>query len=125
MLRPYPLRAVRLVCEKAARRTIYDMGRGIRSLGVIARVSPLLGLLSLLEGTRQGLRLATLDPQGLLDTSFGWSEIFVPFAMSIVVTAVMMVCHSILTAMMERFRVETKTTTLQLMNDLFRPSTNI
>jgi len=45
--------------------------------------------------------------------------------MSIVVTAVMMVCHSILTAMMERFRVETETTTLQLMNDLFRPSTNI
>jgi len=69
--------------------------------------------------------LATFDPQGLLDTSFGWSEIFLPFAMSIVVTAVVMVCHGILTAMMERFRVEAETATLQLMNDLVRPSTNI
>jgi len=36
-----------------------------------------------------------------------------------------MVCHGILTAMMERFRVETETATLQLMIDLVRPSTNI
>ena len=125
MVQPYTLGAVRSVCENTGRRTIYEMGRGIRSLGVIAYVSPLLGLLSLLEGARQGLRLATLDPHGLLDTSFGWSEIFVPFALSIVVGAVVMVCHGILTAMMERFRVETETATLQLMIDLVRPSTNI
>jgi hypothetical protein len=44
--------------------------------------------------------------------------------MSIVVSAAVMVFHGLLTAMMERFRVETETATLQLMNALVRTSTN-
>ena len=121
----YTLGAVQSACENAARGTIYEMGRGIRSLGVIACVSPVLGLLSLLEETRQGLRLATIDPHGLFDTAFGWSEVFILFALSLLVSLMAIVYHSLLSVRIERFRVEAKTATLQLMNDLVRPSTNI
>ena len=50
---------------------------------------------------------------------------FVPFAMSMATTSVAIACYHTLSAMIDGFRTETETTTLQLLNDLVRPSTNI
>ena len=76
----------------------------------------------MLEGTRQELRIAALPYDA--DVEGGWSEVFVLFALSILVTLMAIVCKGLLSAMTERFRLEMKAATLQLMNDLVRPSTN-
>jgi biopolymer transport protein ExbB/TolQ len=123
MRRAFALCAVRLACENSARLTIYKLGRGKRSLSVIACISPLLGVLSMLEGTRQELRIAALPYDA--DVAGGWSEVFVLFALSILVSSIAIVCHGLMSAMIERFRLEMKTATLRLMNDLARPSANV
>ena len=120
---PHILGAVRLACKNSARLTIYKMGRGIRSLNIIALTAPMLGALSLLEGARTGLIGASLDP-GIGDVAGGWSEIFLPYAMSIATASLATAWYGFLSAMIERLKAETEITTLQLLNDLVRPSTN-
>ena len=122
-LGPHVLRAVRLACKNSARLTIYKMGRGIRSLNVIALTAPMLGAVALLEGAREAL--IAWPPPAYGDVAGGWSEMFVPFALSMATTSVAVGCYGILSAMVERLRAETEITALQLLNDLVRPSTNI
>ena len=100
-----------------------EMKRGLHSLASIAVTAPLLGVLSMLEETRQELRIATLPYDA--DVAGGWSEVFVLFALSILVSSMAIVCHGLLSAMIESLRLELKTATLQLLNNLVRPSTNV
>jgi biopolymer transport protein ExbB/TolQ len=54
----------------------------------------------------------------------GVSELFVFPAIGVLVASAAMLFHGILTAWGERFRVEMKAGSLQLMNDLVRSSMN-
>jgi len=119
----YTLLAVRSACESAARLGIYKMGRGIRSLNAIAITAPMLGATALLDASRPVINLAWYPTVGCV--SGGWSEIFVPFAISIATASVATAFHGILSARIESFRTETETTILQLLNGLGRPPTHI
>ena len=98
------------------------MGGGIRSLNMIARTAPMLGGLALMDGLRQAL--VGWPPPANADVAGGWSEMFVPFAIGIAAASLAIVCHQSLSAWIERFRTETRIATLQLLNELVRPSTN-
>ena len=82
----------------------------------------MLGTLSLLDEARPAISLARLTNPGCVAT--GWSEMFVPFALSIATASFAIACYHTLSAMIEGLRVETNADTLQLLNDLVRPSTN-
>jgi len=84
----------------------------------------MLGAVALVDGARQAINAAWFPP-GFGDVAGGWSEMFAPFAMSMATTSVAIAGYRILSAMIDGFRTEAKTTTLQLLNDLVRPSTNI
>jgi biopolymer transport protein ExbB/TolQ len=118
---PYILRAVRHACELSARRTTRKLARGLRSLGAIALTAPMLGALDLLNGTRHGIKLTQLN-DGYGNIAWGWSENFVPFGMSIAVACLAMFCYGVLSSMVVNLRAETKIATLELLNDLTRPS---
>ena len=119
--RPYTLWAVRLTCRNSARLTIFKLGRGVRSLKLIAVTAPMLGAVALLDGLRQAIK--AWPPPAWGDVAGGWSEMFAPFAMSLAIASLATTCYGILTAMIESFRVEAETAIPQLLNDLVRPST--
>jgi hypothetical protein len=121
--RPFILVAVRFACKNTARQTICQLGRGIRSLNVIAVTASMLGAVALLEGARQAL--IGWPPPSYGDVTGGWSEMFVPFAISIATASVATASYGILSAMIEGLRAETEIAILQLLNDLVRPTTNI
>src|SRR5438874_4936103 len=97
------------------------MTRGVRSLAVIASTAPLVGLLGMMSGTPQVLNVLA---NRCGECSVGVSELFVFPAIGLLVASAAMLFHGMLTAWGERFRVEMKAGSLQLMNDLARSSTN-
>ena len=115
--------AVRRASARAALVVHCEMQRGLNGLASIAVTAPLLGVLSMLERTRQELRIAALPYDA--DVAGGWSEVFVLFALSILVSSMAIVSCGLLSAMIERFRLEMKAATLQLVNYLVRPSANM
>ena len=98
------------------------MARGIHSLTVIASTAPFLGILGMLVQTPQTLYVLTLPPM-YGDYTDGTSELFVLPALGLIVASVAMLLHRVLSHSIEHFRTEIKAGTLQLMNDLVRPST--
>jgi biopolymer transport protein ExbB/TolQ len=110
MFRPYTLWAVRLSCENSARLAILKMGRGIRTLNMIAATAPMLGGVALMDGLRQALM--GWSPPAYGDVGGGWSEMFVPFATSLATASLALVCYRSLFATIERLRAETEITTL-------------
>jgi len=106
MLKPYTLWAVKLTCENSARLTILKMGRGIRSLHMIAATAPMLGGVALMDGLRETLR--GWPPPAYGDVAFGWGEMFVPFAMSIATASLAIICYRSLFAMIERLASKQK-----------------
>jgi len=117
------LGAVERACIRSANITTRKMKRRVNSLAVIACTAPSIGSLVMLDGTR--IFIKDMGGCGYGDCAGGPSELFVLPAIGLLVASVAMLLHGILSAPVECFRVEMKSATLQLMNDLVRPSTNI
>jgi biopolymer transport protein ExbB/TolQ len=111
------LNAVRRACDRSAKVTNRKMMRGVTSLAVIAFAAPFVGILGMLSEIPRAL-----NPCG--ECAGGLVETFVLPAIGLMLASAAMLFHGILSAWGERFRVEMKTGSLQLMNDLVRPSTN-
>jgi biopolymer transport protein ExbB/TolQ len=118
----YSLNAVKRACDRSSKIANRKMKRGVNSLAVIASTAPFVGILGMLSGTPQVLN-GIVHPCG--ECAGGAAELFVLPAMSLLVASAAMMFHGLLSAWGERFRVEMKAGSLQLMNDLVRPSTNI
>ena len=117
------LTMVGLACDCSANVVNRKMKRGIRSLAVIACTAPFLGILGMLSATPSVLKALTYRGYG--DIAAAPSELFVLPAAGLLLASVATVFHRVLSARVEHFHVEMKSATLQLMNDLVRPSTNI
>ena len=116
------LDAVERACIRSANITFRRMKRGVDSLAVIACTAPAVGALAMLDGTRHFL--VNVIGCGYGDCAGGPSELFVLPAISLLIASIAMLLHGILSARIEYFRMEMKSATLQLMNDLVRPSTH-
>ena len=114
------LNAVKRACQRYAAITNLGMKREVDSLAVIASTAPFVGILGMLSGTPQVLN-GIVHPCG--ECAGGAAELFVLPAMGLVVASAAMLFHGVLSGWGERFRVEMNAGTLQLMNDLARPST--
>lgn len=121
------LSAVERACVRSAHITTNQMKRGVNSLAVIACAAPTIGVLAMLNETRQffeGFARCGDCGCGYGDCAGGPSELFVLPAAGLLVASVAMLFHGILSARIESLRVEMRTATLQLMNDLVRPLTD-
>lgn len=114
------LRAVRTACERSADVLNSEVKRGIESLKVIAYIASFLGVL---ESIREALNVVPPPVYG--DVAGGPSECFIMAAAGFAVASVAMFCHGILSAGMEQLRLDMKVASLQLLNELSRPSTHI
>ena len=112
------LNAVKRACNRSAKAANRKMKRGVDSLAVIALTAPFVGICGMLSGTPQVLN-GLAHPCG--ECAVGVSELFVLPAIGLVVASAAMLFHGILYAWGEHFRVEMKTGSLKLMNDLVRP----
>lgn len=117
------LKAVSWACDHSAKEVNREMKRGIASLAIIAYTAPVLGILGMLTDTPGVLRALTYRGYG--DAAGGPSELLVLPAAGLLIASVATLLHRVLSARVEHFRLEMKSETLQLMNDLVRPSTNI
>src|ERR1700678_1908669 len=116
--------AARLACECSAQVVQRELNRGIGSLALIAGIAPWLGVLSMLESARNLLEWYPIH-SGLDDAAGGPSEVFVLLAAAIAVACFAIFAHAVLSAQLERFQLEMKLESLQLLNDLVRPSGKI
>jgi biopolymer transport protein ExbB/TolQ len=120
------LRAVKRACDRSAKVTNHKMKRGVDSLAVIASTAPLVGILGMLSGIPAGLKQVAvfrLWPCG--DCAGGPAEVFVLPAIGLLVGSAAMLFHAILFAWGERFRLEMKIESLEVMNGLVRRPTKI
>jgi biopolymer transport protein ExbB/TolQ len=120
------LNAVKRACDRSAKVTNHNMKRGVHSLAVIASTAPLVGILGMLSGIPAGLKQVAvfrLWPCG--ESAGGPAEVFVLPAIGLLVGSAAMLFHAILFALGERFRLEMKVESLELLNDLVRRPTNI
>lgn len=101
-----------------------EMQRGVNSLASIAATAPLLGILGMLSDMPRVLNLLAY-PQTYGDVAGGPAELFVLPAIGLFVASVLMALNGVLSACIDQFRMEMESSSLQLMNDLARPSTNI
>ena len=115
------LPTVRRACDRSANDVNREMKRGIGSLAVIAYTAPFLGVLGMLSDTPGVLKALTYRGYG--DVAGGPSELLVLPAAGLLLASVATLFHRVLSARVKRFRVEMKSGTLQLMNDLVRTST--
>ena len=121
-MQPGVLEAVERACQQSAATTNLEMKRGVGTLAAIASTAPFIGILGMLGGTPQVLK-DILHPCG--ECAGGPAELFVFPAIGLVVASAAMLLHGVLSDWGEHFRIEMIAGTLQLMNDLVRPSTNI
>jgi biopolymer transport protein ExbB/TolQ len=115
------LNAVKRACDRSAMVTNHKMTRGVGSLGVIASTAAFVGILGMHSETPYALN-GLVHPCG--ECAGGLSEIFVLPAFGLMLASAAMLFHGILSAWGERSRVEMKAVSLELMNDLVRPTTN-
>ena len=115
------LSVVKWACERSARVVNRKMRRGVDSLAVISATAPLVGILGMLSGTPHALN-GLVHPCG--ECSGGPAELFVLPALGLLIASAAMLFHGILSVWGERFRIEMKAGSLQLLNDLVRPSTH-
>jgi biopolymer transport protein ExbB/TolQ len=119
------LSAVKRACQRSAAITNLEMKRGVDSLLMIARTAPALGAFAMVVGILQVLKAFSIPPNAACDCAGGPGEAFVLPAAGLLVASLAMFCHGVLSAKVEHFRAEMEAASLQLMNDLVRPSTNI
>jgi biopolymer transport protein ExbB/TolQ len=119
------LDAVERACQRSAATTNLEMKRGVGSLLMIARAAPGLGAFAMVVGILQALKALSMPPNAACDCAGGPGEAFVLPAAGLLVASLAMFFHGVLSAKGDTFRAEMEAASLQLMNDLVRPSTNI
>jgi biopolymer transport protein ExbB/TolQ len=121
------LNSVKRACQRSAAVTNLEMKRGMDSLLMIAHAAPGVGAFAMVVGILQALKALSMPmpPSGVCDCAGGPGEAFVLPAAGLLVASLTMFCHGVLSAKVEQFRAEMEAASLQLMNDLVRPSTNI
>ena len=82
----------------------------------------MIGVVGMLDGATQTLKIVRA-PTG--EEAWGFSEPFLLAAAGLLVASVAMLSHGILFAWVKRLRVEMETASLQLLNQLVRPSSTI
>jgi biopolymer transport protein ExbB/TolQ len=115
--------AIERACVRSTNATNRKLKRGVDSLALIAITAPAIGSLAMLDGTRHFVEEVGLGGCG--DCAGGPSELFVLPAISLLIAAAATLFHGIVSARMECLRVEMRSATLQLMNDLVRPPTGV
>ncbi|MDP8990817.1 MAG: MotA/TolQ/ExbB proton channel family protein [Acidobacteriota bacterium] len=118
------LDAAERACQRSAATTNLEMKRGVDSLIMIAQAAPSLGIFALVTGIMPALKSFWI-PHWECDCAGGPAEVFVLPAVGLFIASVTMFFHGFLSAKLEQFRMEMEAASLQLMNDLVRPSTNI
>jgi len=119
MMQALVLGAVERAWVRSANITTLKMKREVNSLAVIACTAPSIGASGMLDGTRHMMVRIALGPLGPCgECSAGPSELFVLPAVGLLVASVAMLFHGILSARAECLRVEMRSATLQLMNEL-------
>jgi biopolymer transport protein ExbB/TolQ len=119
------LEVARRASERSAAVVHGKMKRGLWSLATIASTAPWVGLLGTIRGIHDSFRGCDCSKESLLGAIFdGLSQAFVPVALGVMVALVALWCYKYLLSKVEAFDSDMESASIQLINQLSRPSTS-